>query len=168
MEEMLPNTKFTSTYKSFVVANIQLTCEFERFMALSNAEVTYFITQVGLSAASFGVTTEDVTAVGTALASLFGVRCAPETTVIPAQGPQLQSICIASDCPLAVNNTCSAYEAVVEPSPANGTMPTSTSGSGGSGGGSSTSTPIQVPSNSAMKNSAGFAAVVGVVAALAL
>jgi hypothetical protein len=140
-------------------------------MALSNAEVTYFITQVGLSAASFGVTTADVTAVGTALASLFGVRCAPATAVIPVQGPQLQSICIASDCPLAVNSTCSAYEAVVEPSAANGTMPSSTStgGSGGMGGGSATSTaPVQVPSNDAMRQSAGFAAMVGVVAALAL
>lgn len=156
-------------------------------MALTNAEVTYFITQVGLSAASFGVATEDITAVGTALGGLFNVRCAPETVVIPSQPAELQSICIAEDCALSPNATCAAYEAVVEPSPAtmmgNGTMsagPTATSTmmggggaatttmGGGMGGGSSTATstpPAQVPANGAVVNGAGIMAVLaGVVA----
>ncbi len=57
-----------------------------RFMDLSYAEVSYFIQQVGLSAASFGVATADVTAVGTALEGAFGYRCEPPLTIIPAQG----------------------------------------------------------------------------------
>lgn len=69
-----------------------------KYMALGVYEVAYFIEQVGLSAASFGVATEDVTAVGMALNSLFGYRCAPPTTVIKEQGPQLQAICIEVSC----------------------------------------------------------------------
>lgn len=161
-------------------------------MALSNAEVTYFITQVGLSAASFGVATADVTFVGTALASLFGVRCAPETTVIPAQGAHLQSICIAEDCPLSPNATCAAYEAVVEPAAggANNTVSatgSATSGSpsatgtasttaGGAGGAATTASGTRAPTGSStvtpasagVVNSVGLAAVFGAVAAFFL
>ncbi|KAI9840744.1 MAG: hypothetical protein M1838_003928 [Thelocarpon superellum] len=78
-----------------------------KFMALDPFEVGYFITQVGLSAASFGVATEDVTTVGEALGKLFDYRCSPPTTVIPSQGPQLQSICTDKQCPLSPNATCS-------------------------------------------------------------
>ncbi|KAH7040583.1 uncharacterized protein B0I36DRAFT_371176 [Microdochium trichocladiopsis] len=88
-----------------------------KFMALDAAELGYFNTQVGLAAASFGVTQADAEAVGMALMNLFGYRCSPPTTVIPAQGAQLQAICIAEDCPIATASaTCSAYSAVVEPS----------------------------------------------------
>ena len=90
-----------------------------KFMDLDASEVGYFITQVGLAAASFGVAPADVTAVGHALAGLFDVRCAPPTTVIMAQGPQLQSICIADDCPVAPNATCSGVPEPVEPFVAN-------------------------------------------------
>ncbi|MCJ1256839.1 hypothetical protein MMC24_004664 [Lignoscripta atroalba] len=93
-----------------------------KFMNLSPAEVGYFITQVGLSAASFGVATEDVTAVGQALASLFNYRCAPPTTVVPSQGPQLQAICIEDTCPLSENATCASYERSTEPLVANATL----------------------------------------------
>jgi len=88
-----------------------------KFMDLSAAENGYFITQVGLAAASFGVTQDDAAAVGMALNNLFNYRCSPPTTVIPAQGPQLQAICIDSSCPIApANATCAAYSAAVEPS----------------------------------------------------
>lgn len=89
-----------------------------KFMNLNPAEMGYFITQVGLAAASFGVTQEDATAVGTALNTLFNYRCSPPTVVIPAQGAQLQAICIDSSCPVATANpTCAAYPAsAVEPS----------------------------------------------------
>lgn len=60
----------------------------------------YFIQQVGLAATSFGVTTEDATAAGMALTKLFDYRCSPPTTVVKAQGPQLQSICDDPSCPL--------------------------------------------------------------------
>jgi hypothetical protein len=89
-------------------------------MDLSYAEVGYFITQVALSAASFGVAQSDLQIVGTALGSLFDVRCAPPTIVIPAQGAQLQSICTdASTCPLAMNASCALYETnITEPASA--------------------------------------------------
>lgn len=80
-----------------------------KFMDLNPYEVTYFIEQVAMAAASFGVAEDDLAVVGTALNSLFNVRCAPATTVIPAQGALLQSICIDGSCPLSPNNTCSAY-----------------------------------------------------------
>ncbi|KAB5524006.1 hypothetical protein GE09DRAFT_486586 [Coniochaeta sp. 2T2.1] len=100
--------------------------ETHKFMALSNAEVQYFITQVALAASSFGVAESDITAVGTALNSLFGVRCSPAVEVIPPQGEQLQAICIEEDCPLAEGAMCDLYEAVVEP--ANATMTTTSGG----------------------------------------
>jgi len=50
-----------------------------KFMNLNHAENTYFIQQVGLSAASFGVAEEDVKAVGTALTTLFSTAILPTT-----------------------------------------------------------------------------------------
>ena len=91
-------------------------------MNLDPNELGYFITQVGLSAASFGVTTEDVTTVGQALGKLFGYRCAPPTVVVPSQGAHLQSICQADTCPLSPNDTCKAYTQSVKPGVANATL----------------------------------------------
>lgn len=92
-----------------------------RYMDLSSAEVGYFIEQVGLSAASFGVASADVTAVGDALTTFFDYRCSPPTTIVPSQGAQLQSICLNSDCPLAPNATCDAYPVESSPAAANST-----------------------------------------------
>lgn len=64
-----------------------------KFMDLDHHEVSYFIQQVGLAASSFGVSKDDVTAVGGALDKLFNYKCLPPATAIKAQGPQLQSIC---------------------------------------------------------------------------
>ncbi|KAH6692224.1 hypothetical protein F5X68DRAFT_250410 [Plectosphaerella plurivora] len=86
-----------------------------KFMDLDPSELGYFIQQVALSAQSFGVAEADITAVGKALSSLFNVRCAPPTEVIPGGGVQLQSICIAGACPVAENDTCQCYAAAVEP-----------------------------------------------------
>jgi len=101
------------------------------FMNLSPAEMGYFITQVGLAATSFGVTTDDVTAVATALNKLFNYRCSPAATVIPEQGPTLNSICQNQMCPLDPNAQCSAYPnngVVMAPMALNGTsMPSSSS-----------------------------------------
>lgn len=88
-------------------------------MVLDPHQMGYFIEQVGLSAASFGVAKSDITAVATALENLFDYRCAPKTTVIPAQGPQYQSICTAKSCPLAMNATCAAQPAMPQPCMAN-------------------------------------------------
>ncbi|KAF2498050.1 hypothetical protein BU16DRAFT_332828 [Lophium mytilinum] len=101
-----------------------------RFMDLDASEVGYFIMQVGLSAASFGVTDDDVTAVGTALTKLFDYKCAPPVAILPNSTAELQSICQAEDCPLAPNATCAAYPLMGMPtSPANASvtmMPTGT------------------------------------------
>lgn len=111
-------------------------------MDLDENEVGYFITQVGLAATSFGVTVEDATAVGTTLGKIFGVRCAPATPVIPSQGPQLQSICVADTCPLSPGDTCAAYQPTFEPAVANSTLVGNTTvSSSASGTASKTASP---------------------------
>lgn len=114
-------------------------------MDLSPAEVGYFIQQVALSAASFGVAESDIAVVGKALNSLFNVRCAPPTVVIPTQPARLQSICIQESCPLAPNDTCSAYPAAVKPAVANATLAGNSSSMNPTGG-SAGSTPITTSS----------------------
>lgn len=130
-------------------------------MDLDEHEVGYFINQVGLAATSFGVTTEDATAVGTTLNKIFGVRCAPPTVVIPKEEAQLQSICVANTCPLSPGDTCAAYQPTFEPAVANSTLvgntttstaSTTASKSSGAPTGSSTST----------SSSSGAASVMGV------
>jgi len=81
-----------------------------KFMDLNAAEVGYFIEQVGLSAASFGVAMSDVQLVGNTLNKAFGYKCAPDMVIIPTQPAALQSICIAEDCPIAEDADCSGYE----------------------------------------------------------
>ena len=145
--------------------------EVHKFMALDAYQVGYFITQVGLSAASFGVTTEDVTAVGMSLNKVFNYKCALPTPVVPSQGPQLQAICIADTCPLAANDTCSAYKAVVAPKNAteSGSSSSSSSATGSptasaTAGGASTR-----PSGAASQMQAGsVAAIAGALFALAM
>lgn len=66
-----------------------------KFMDLDANEVGYFIEQVGLSAASFGVAMADVQYVGTALQTLFGQRCAQATDIVPGASAELQTICVA-------------------------------------------------------------------------
>ncbi len=75
-------------------------------MALDPYQMGYFIQQVGLAATSFGVTTEDATTAGMALTKLFDYRCSPPTTVVKAQGPQLQSMCDDPSCPLDPMSQC--------------------------------------------------------------
>lgn len=143
-------------------------------MALDQYQVGYFIQQVGLSAASFGVATDDVTAVGKALTMLFDYKCAANTTVVPEQGPQQQSICIADTCPVAMNATCPAYAPVIEPFAANATlamgqgrnMSMNGTGSGSGSGSSSTTgaTPPMQTKNAAAQNFGSVAAVLGAAA----
>jgi len=119
-----------------------------KFMDLNPLQLGYFITQVGLSAASFGVATSDVTAVGMALASLFDVRCPEPASIIPGAPAQDQSICQDASCPLAANATCAANATTNATAPvyANGStfaVPTSTSGA------ASTSTSSTKPSSGA-------------------
>jgi len=81
-----------------------------KYMYLTTAQNTYFINQVALAAQSFGVASDDITVVGTALNSLFNERCAPNMSV-PSTAPAApQAICIADDCVLAANASCTAYQ----------------------------------------------------------
>lgn len=149
-----------------------------KFMALDPYQVGYFITQVGLAAASFGVADADVQAVGMALTSLFDYKCAPPTTAVKAQGPELQSICIDEACPLAMDAVCDKYEKVIEPQAAssmNGSMTMTMSmppaGTGSmtmtmpSGTASMTST-MMAPTAGAVANGINLAAIAGGMAAL--
>ncbi|PPJ54345.1 hypothetical protein CBER1_07121 [Cercospora berteroae] len=83
--------------------------EVHKFMDLDKLAVGWFIQQVGLSAASFGVSDEDVATVGKALSDTFGKRCSPPASVPPSAEPMLQAICIQSNCPLADMPVCDAY-----------------------------------------------------------
>ncbi|KAI9811864.1 MAG: hypothetical protein M1827_005215 [Pycnora praestabilis] len=141
-----------------------------KFMDLNPYQVGYFIEQVGMAAASFGVTTADVTAVGMALTKLFDYRCAPPTTVVPAQGAQLQSICIDSTCPLSPNATCAAYAPAVQPAVANVTLAMGEGNSSKPLNGSSTmsTSPAMATKNVAASNSFAGGAMAAVVGAAAL
>ncbi|KAH8678477.1 hypothetical protein BX600DRAFT_532401 [Xylariales sp. PMI_506] len=129
--------------------------EVHKFMDLNPYELGYFIEQVALAAASFGVAEDDLSVVGAALGSLFGYRCEPPMTAIAAQGAQLQSICTDGACPLSPNATCDSYDPVMIPtnttsnttSAAPGSLGTATvSGSGSSAtvSGTATSSPTAV------------------------
>ena len=170
------NTKSTSTLSTqptLIITNRS------RFMDLSYAEVSYFIEQVALSAMSFGVAKDDLMVVGTALMSIFGYRCEPPMTVVPAQGPQLQSICIDDTCPLSPNATCSSYNATMKPLAANGTSTSggnsSATGTGSAGASKTSGSSTATGSSPATASKAGaatygisFAAVAGGLAALFL
>ncbi|EME40748.1 hypothetical protein DOTSEDRAFT_74325 [Dothistroma septosporum NZE10] len=121
-----------------------------RFMDLDAAQVGWFIEQVGMSAASFGVADADVEAVGMALNKAFGYRCSPPAAIPATASPALQAICVASDCPIATANaTCAAYSAEALPATATATASGSTASStgtasgSGSASGSASGTPAQ-------------------------
>jgi len=141
-------------------------------MDLSAAEFGYFVTQVAMSAASFGVATSDLTIVGTALQNTFGYKDSAPMVVIPSQPADLQAICVGDGCPMAANSTMSGYTSVAEPStavaslvpsmssatgtptPAMSMAPTTTMGSGaastGAGSGGATSTPVSTNAGALM------------------
>lgn len=80
-----------------------------RYMNLGPKSIGYFVQEVGLAAASFGVTADDVKIVAAALHKFFGYRCSPATTIVPAQGAQLQSVCTSGKCAIDPAANCSAY-----------------------------------------------------------
>ena len=81
-----------------------------RFMGLDPNEVGYFISQVGLAAASFGVASSDIQIVAQVLVSYFMFRCAPPLAIVPGDGPQLQPICGDAMCPLSPMPECWLYD----------------------------------------------------------
>lgn len=110
-----------------------------KFMNLNAYQLGYFVEQVALAGASFGVAQADLEGVGAALQHIFGLRCAPPAAVVQSQGPQLQAICINMDsCPLAPDAVCGLYDGMQ----GNGTAVSSSSSSG-------TATPTVAPSKTA-------------------
>ncbi|KAK5274939.1 hypothetical protein LTR99_004351 [Exophiala xenobiotica] len=84
--------------------------EVHKFMDLDIFETGWFNAQIVLAVQSFGFEDPDVTFTREGLNKTFTARCIPPAAVIPASaGPQLQSICIAPDCPLDPQANCSAY-----------------------------------------------------------
>ncbi|KAM3439294.1 hypothetical protein MY4824_002823 [Beauveria thailandica] len=166
-----------------------------KFMNLGKAEMDYFIGQVGMAAASFGVAKDDIAVVAKALDNTFNMRCSAPAEVINGKGPQAQAICIKQDCPEAKDSQCDAYDEAeapgkcsmmstgtggMMPTGTGGMMPTGTGGiiptmtgsMTGSGTGSATSsnpTSTAPPTTGAGNvNSFGLAAIIAAAAAYAL
>ncbi|KAJ0317142.1 hypothetical protein COL5a_011286 [Colletotrichum fioriniae] len=142
--------------------------EVHKFMDLDQNELGYFITQVAMAAASFGVAQDDLKAVGMALNQLFGMRCSPPATAIPEQGPQLQAICIQDSCPISTNSTCASYQPAMAPKNAtatggmNATMTSTMTGATMT----STMTPSTVPTAGAAVQGVSLALIAGLLACL--
>ncbi|KAJ2996479.1 hypothetical protein HDV02_006451 [Globomyces sp. JEL0801] len=80
--------------------------EVHKFMKLSKNQIGYFNDQVGQAAISFGVTTEDATAVGASLESLFNVKCSIPTKLTPKSDNAPQGMCGSNDCKKADKGIC--------------------------------------------------------------
>ncbi|KAF3928672.1 hypothetical protein AA313_de0210341 [Arthrobotrys entomopaga] len=91
-----------------------------KYMNLNPIQMGYFIQEVGLSAASFGVAEADILAVASALNGTFNQRCAPPIAVLPNQ-TALQAICINTACPEASNPVCTSYSTAAQPATATST-----------------------------------------------
>jgi hypothetical protein len=98
-----------------------------KFMGITAEQNDYFITQVGLSAASFGVTVADVMVIYNYLDATYNIRCAPPLTKSRGTPAFLigtnPSICTADSCPMATDSTCE----VAMDTPVNAPMDTSRS-----------------------------------------
>lgn len=137
--------------------------EVHKFMDLDENELGYFIQQVALAGASFGVAQNDLEAVGMALNQLFGLRCSPATTAIPEQGPQLQAICIEDSCPISPNATCANYQPAVAPKNATGVETNATmTGSNPT----ATTTPSMVPTSGAATQGISLALLLALIACI--
>ena len=91
-------------------------------MDLSAAEMGFFIDQAVRGLLSFGFESADAQYVNATLNAVFNKRCAPAAPVVPANITALQAICVAPDCALSPNDTCSAYAPAVPPAVANATL----------------------------------------------
>jgi hypothetical protein len=98
-----------------------------KFMGITAEQNDYFINQVGLSAASFGVTAADVLTIYNYLDDTYNIRCAPPLKEAHGTPAYLigtnPSICHADSCPMAMDSTC----AVAMDAPMNTPMDTSRS-----------------------------------------
>lgn len=132
----------TSNGPFMTYQGVQSQSQVHRYMNLDETEMNYFIQQVGLSATSFGVSTEDATAVGNSLNKTFNYRCSPPTVLGQGFANVSQSICLAAECMEANPSDCTqsgdSYPngtSNVAPQSAASSSGSSSGGSGGSGGG---------------------------------
>jgi len=95
--------------------------EVHKYMDVTAYEQGWFVDQLTLAAASIGFTAADTTIWFNTMTGLFSSRCSLPTAV-GYQSPQLQAICISSDCPLAENSDCSLYGVATPPAVANATL----------------------------------------------
>ena len=138
--------------------------EVHKFMSLNSIQLGYFIQQVALAGASFGVAQADLEAVGTALQHLFGLRCSPSVEIAKGQGAQLQAICVAQSCPLSSDAVCNKYEGTAASgSPTANSSSTATMGPNSTGSGP---TGAVSKAGAAVAEMGGIAAVVGFAALL--
>jgi len=79
-------------------------------MDLDTYQMTFFINTVKSSALSLDFAESDATILYNTLDTPFNRRCSPPLTVQGINAlPELQSICIAANCPLDPNANCSFY-----------------------------------------------------------
>ena len=124
----------------------------------------YFISQVALAAASFGIDDHDIEIVIEALVKTFAYKRLLRTEMmIEGEGPQLQSICLADGGPIVpMNASCADYPIAVEPAAVNSTLAVG-KGNGTSNGTissrvSSGTVPGGISSAPTVANAAGIAA----------
>ena len=95
-------------------------------MDVDKYEMGFFTKQIVDAVASLGFEKADVEFTNTSIYTVFGNRCSPPATLIPPDaGDQLQSICVAGNCPLDAHATCGSYPnggPVEQPLVANATL----------------------------------------------
>jgi hypothetical protein len=85
--------------------------EVHRYMDLDRYQMGFFIELCVSSMKSLGISAADADLFGDTLTSLFDFRCSPPALIPkePAAGPELQSVCIAENCPFDPKADCAAY-----------------------------------------------------------
>lgn len=85
--------------------------EVHRYMDLDKYQMGFFIELCVSSMKSLGISATDAVLFGNTLTSFFDFRCSPPALVPnePATDPELQSVCIAKNCPLDPKADCVAY-----------------------------------------------------------
>jgi hypothetical protein len=79
-------------------------------MDFDTYQMSFFISTVKSSALSLGFTNADASSLATTLNTLFNFRCSPPVAVPGIKAPpELQSVCIATNCPLDPQADCGLY-----------------------------------------------------------
>ena len=145
-----------------------------KYMNLNYTDLAYFIDQLSLATVHYGFSKEDAMTLSNNLNSQYNVACAPPITLNPQQGPELLSLCQASNCPLAEPSPdCALYQNLQAGGLSNSShqstsapSSTSTSSSTTSSSSSSTSAAAQTstsaPASTSGSNKLGGGAIAGI------